>query len=90
MKIAPNAEFRDGLFDVVLVEGVSRLTVLTALQRVYRATHLTHPAVRSERASEVRIESPHGASLDLELDGEHAAGQSLVFRVHPGLLDILS
>lgn len=90
MKIAPDAKFRDGLFDVVLVEGVSRFTVLTALQRVYRATHLSHPAVRSARASEVRIESPHGAALDLELDGEHTAGRSLTFRMHPGLLDILS
>src|SRR5699024_3582932 len=30
MKIAPQAEVRDGLFDVVLVEGVSRVKVLSA------------------------------------------------------------
>ena len=46
MKIAPNAQQRDGLFDVILVEGVSRLRILAALQRVYAGTHLTHPAVR--------------------------------------------
>ena len=89
MKIAPNAEQRDGLFDVILVEGVSRLTILAALQRVYSGTHLTHPAVRAGRATEVRIRSPQGA-LGLELDGEPVSASDLMFSVQPGLLKILS
>ncbi len=89
MKIAPNAEQRDGLFDVVLVEGVSRMTILTALQRVYAGTHLTHPAVRSGRAAEVKIHSPEG-TLGIELDGEPISASDLTFQVEPGLLNILS
>lgn len=89
MKIAPNAEQRDGLFDVILVEGVSRVTILAALQRVYSGTHLTHPAVRAGRAAEVRIHSPQGA-LGLELDGEPVSAGDLTFSVQPGLLKILS
>ncbi len=89
MKIAPYAEQADGLFDVVLVEGISRLRILAAFQRVYQGTHLTHPAVRSARAAEVQIRSPQGA-LSLELDGEPVRASNLTFRVQPGLLKILS
>lgn len=89
MKIAPNAQQRDGLFDVVLVEGVSRLTILAAFQRVYSGTHLTHPAVKAGRAAEVRIRSPQGA-LGLELDGEPVRAKDLTFSVQPGFLQILS
>ena len=89
MKIAPNATAHDGLFDVVLVKGVSRLTILAAFQRVYAGTHLTHPAVQSGRAAEVHIHSPHGA-IGLELDGEPASARDITFSVQPGLLKILS
>jgi diacylglycerol kinase (ATP) len=89
MKIAPNALQRDGLFDVVLVKGVSRLEILAAFQRVYAGTHLTHPAVQSGQAAEVKIHSPQG-TLGLELDGEAASGGDLTFRVQPGLLKILT
>jgi diacylglycerol kinase (ATP) len=89
MRIAPNALQRDGLFDVVLVKGVSRLEILAAFQRVYAGTHLTHPAVMSARAAEVKIRSPQG-TLGLELDGEAASGGDLTFRVQPGLLKILT
>jgi len=89
MKIAPNAETRDGLFDVVLIDGVSPVRILAAFGRVYNGTHLTHPAVRSARAAEVRITSPRGA-LGLELDGEPARGSDLTFSVQPGLLKILA
>ena len=89
MKIAPNATTRDGLFDVVLIDGVSRLRILAAFGQVYNGTHLTHPAVRSGQAAEVRIHSPQGA-LGLELDGEPARAKDLTFSVQPGLLQILS
>lgn len=89
MKIAPNATTNDGMFDVVLVKGVSRLTILAAFQRVYSGTHLTHPAVKSGRAAEVRIHSPQGA-IGLELDGEPASARDITFSVQPGLLKILS
>lgn len=89
MKIAPNAQQGDGLFDVVLVRGISRLRLLAALQQVYAGSHLTHPAVRSARAAVVQIHSPQ-AALGLELDGEPLRARDLTFSVQPGLLKILS
>jgi diacylglycerol kinase (ATP) len=89
MKIAPNAKVRDGLFDVVLVKGIARARVLAAFSRVYNGTHLSHPGVMSSRAKQVQIRSPKGM-VEMELDGEYAAGHDLNFTVRPGLVRILS
>lgn len=89
MKIAPQAQTQDGLFDVVLVEGVSRLHILSALWRVYLGSHLNHPEVHYQRAHEVQITSTAGV-LKMELDGEPAAGHELRYQVQPGLIDMLS
>lgn len=86
MKIAPNAITDDGLFDVVLVGNASKLDVLATLREVYNGTHLTHPAVQHQRAKTVRIED---GGVALDLDGEHAQGNSLEFTVRPGLLRLL-
>src|SRR5690606_28762085 len=89
MKIAPQADIRDGLFDVVLVEGVSRAKVLAALNRVYTGSHLSHPNVRSAQARKVEVTG--GTSpLPMELDGELAYGRNLAFEVRPGLLHLLA
>jgi YegS/Rv2252/BmrU family lipid kinase len=89
MKIAPDAKSDDGLFDVVLVQGASRPTILAALWRVYNGSHLTHPCVRFRHGREVQINSP-SAEIGLDLDGEHASGQHMTFTLQPGLLHILS
>lgn len=87
MKIAPNAQPNDGLFDVVLVENTSRLTILAAFQRVYAGTHLTHPAVHHTRGAVVRIETDE--RIGLELDGEPAHGRDLTFGLRAGWIDLL-
>lgn len=88
MKIAPNAQVRDGLFDVILVENASPLSLLAAMPRLYNGTHLTHPAVHAGRAATVQVTSS-GQPLGIELDGEPAIGESLTFQVRPGLLQLL-
>lgn len=88
MKIAPHAQTDDGLFDVVLVKGVSRPRILSALYRVYDGSHLTHPAVIYRRAQDVRILGLR-APLSLDLDGEHASGSEMRFSIRPGLLRLL-
>lgn len=88
MRIAPHALTGDGLFDVVLVKGVSRLTVLTALRRVYDASHLTHPAVMTTRAASVTVRSPRGL-IEMELDGEYSEGRDVTFSLQPAALQML-
>jgi diacylglycerol kinase (ATP) len=89
MKIAPTAQVNDGLFDVVLVEGMPRAEILLALRKVYNATHLVHPGVHFRRAKQVRITGLKGP-LGLDMDGESASGETLTFAIQPGLLQLLS
>lgn len=88
MKIAPGARIRDGLFDVVLVEGASRPAILTALWQVYTGSHLRHPNVRFARAARVDIRSETDV-IGMEFDGEVTGGRELTFEVKPGLLQML-
>jgi diacylglycerol kinase (ATP) len=89
MRIAPDARLDDGLLDVVLVRDASKITVLKALNRVYSATHLTHPAVCYGRAREVRIDTLDG-TIDGDLDGESFHGRDWMFTLRPKLLPLLS
>jgi diacylglycerol kinase (ATP) len=89
MKIAPDAKHDDGLFDVLVIDNISRFRVLAALQRVYDGSHLTHPAVHQARAAQVQVHCPTG-KLGMELDGEYASGSDLTFSIRPGALQILA
>ena len=88
MWIAPKALMNDGMFDVVLVEGISRPRILLAFRQVYRGTHLDRKDVRYTRATSVRISSEDGP-LKLDFDGEGALGQDLHFSVMPKAVNVL-
>lgn len=90
MKVAPSAQTDDGLFDVILIEGMPKLEAVFALRRLYDASHVTDPRVHIKRAQNVRITSPNGGPIGLDLDGEHAQGVDLSFTIRPKLLHILS
>lgn len=87
MAFAPDASMNDGLFDVVLVEAMSRVKALAALRKVYDGSHLSVAGVHHRRAASVEIAG--SSPIDLDLDGEHAAGQHLVFSMRPGFLRVL-
>ncbi|RMF80991.1 MAG: diacylglycerol kinase family lipid kinase [Chloroflexi bacterium] len=88
MKIAPEAQIDDGLFDVIVVKDTAKRTVLAALWRVYNGSHLSHPAVAYRKARIVDIRSPEGI-LGMEADGEVKHGHALNFEIRPGLLKML-
>ncbi len=88
MRIAPDAHYDDGLFDVVLVEGMPRRRVLAALSTVYSGAHVRRNDVHVGRARSVAIEAP--AALGLDLDGEAAESRSIRFDVLPGALQMLA
>mgnify|MGYP005850468169 CR=1 FL=1 len=88
MWVAPNALVDDGLFDVVLVEGMPRLRILLALRTVFSGRHLRRKDVHFRRAASVRVHS-EDRPLSLELDGEEAQGRDLLYTVSPGALNVL-
>lgn len=88
MRIAPQARYDDGLFDVVLAEGVPRLRIMRALNSVYSGKHVGRQDVHIARARTVEIESADGL-LPLDLDGEYRTGQPVRFEVLANALNVL-
>lgn len=87
--VAPDALVDDGLFDLVLVEGMTRLRVMIALQRLFRGTHLSHPRVHHRRGTEVRLVRTDGAVIGMDLDGEGYSGREIIYRIEPKALWML-
>lgn len=88
MWVAPHARVDDGLFDVILVEGMPRRRIILALQTVFSGKHLKRDDVHFTRASSVSVQSEDDP-LGLDLDGEEARGLDLRFSMMPGALRIL-
>lgn len=88
LRIAPNARYNDGLFDVIVVEAMPRLEAVIALNSLYTGAHLKRRDVHEARAATVEIES-NGQSLGMELDGEAAHGHHLRFELLPRALSTL-
>lgn len=69
MNICPQAQLNDGLFDVVILEPVSKVEFLKVFPRVYSGSHLSHPAVKTLRAEKVSINARAVAYADGERIG---------------------
>jgi diacylglycerol kinase (ATP) len=91
MHVAPNADMRDGSFDVVIISGMSKLEFLLNFPSVYRGKHLSHPKVRVAQAHTVRIEQIENSAtlLQLEAEGELLGEAPASFRLLPGALNVL-
>ncbi len=62
MRIAPDAELDDGLFDVVTVGEVGKLRFVANLPKVFKGTHVDEDEVRVFRASRLEIDARAGPS----------------------------
>ena len=71
MRITPNAQMDDGLLDVTVVGPLSKPEFLWSFPRVFKGTHVTHPAVSTYRAERVELASLEtSAPMDVYADGE--------------------
>jgi YegS/Rv2252/BmrU family lipid kinase len=84
MKLAPDADPGDGVFDVVLIGDVTKLDFVTTSPKLYSGGHVGHPRVEVLRGSVLTVDS--GSPLPLELDGEVAGTTPVRFEVVPGAL----
>ena len=88
MIVAPMAQIDDGLLDVVLIEHVGRIDFLRTFPRVFRGTHVSHPAVRIWKGKEVSIETPAGPCPVL-VDGDVQCETPIQVRVSEGRAKLL-
>ena len=79
MKLAPDAQPDDGLFDVVLIGDVTKLDFLTTSPKLYRGGHVKHPRIDVLRSASLGVKSD--AALPVELDGEVAGSTPVRFEI---------
>ena len=70
MLVCPHAEITDGYFDVMVLHPVSKLEFIKVFPRVFKGTHITHPAVEIVRSKSVKISADAVAYADGERIGQ--------------------
>jgi len=86
MRIAPDADPNDGLFDVVILGNLGKIEFLRTTPTVYEGTHVQHPKVSVFRAREVDIQSED--PLLLQVEGEVCGHTPLHFTLLPQALTL--
>jgi diacylglycerol kinase family enzyme len=89
MKIAPEADPSDGLFDVIALHDLTRAQGVALAHRIYQGTHVGRPGVSVARGALIEAESlvPRAEVL-IDMDGETPGRLPLVARVAAGALRI--
>jgi len=86
MKICPDAEPDDGLFDVLTIGDLTKRDLLSTLPKTFWGKHLPHPKAELLRGSVVTVDS--GQLLPVELDGEQPGTTPVRFEIVPRALRI--
>ena len=55
MYVCPQAQMHDGLFDVMILEPVSKIEFLKVFPKVYSGSHITHPQVKIMRTKRITL-----------------------------------
>ncbi len=69
MLVCPQAQINDGLFDVMILEPVSKIEFLKVFPKVFSGSHITHPAVKTFRTQKISIVAEAVAYADGERVG---------------------
>ncbi len=69
MQVCPDADFQDGLFDVLLLKPIPVREFIRVFPRVFSGKHISHPAVEIQRCSSIALESNAIAYADGERIG---------------------
>jgi diacylglycerol kinase (ATP) len=86
MKICPEAEPDDGVFDVLLIGNLTKRDLMLTMPKTYRGTHLPHPKAEVLRGTVVTVDAP--SPLPVELDGEQPGTTPVRIELVPRALKI--
>jgi diacylglycerol kinase (ATP) len=86
MLVVPDARLDDGLLDLFVVHPITKAELLQVFPRVYRGTHVTHPAVEIRRAASIRLDGPVMCTY---VDGEPLGPLPRAFTAVPNALRVL-
>lgn len=87
MQITPGAVLDDHLLDVTIVGAMKRMTLLAQFPRLFKGTHVSHPAVQTMRGRSITIEC--ATPFPLYADGEASGALPATIDVLPGALEVI-
>jgi len=70
MKIAPDANMNDGIFDICIVKEISKLELLQQFPKVFKGTHVSHPRIMMKTGWRIKLVSDQ--HREVFADGEYA------------------
>jgi diacylglycerol kinase (ATP) len=86
MKICPDADPADGMFDVLLIGDLTKSDLLLTLPKTFRGKHLPHPKAELLRGTRVTVQAAE--PLPLQLDGEQPGTSPVSFELVPRALRV--
>jgi diacylglycerol kinase (ATP) len=87
MLVTPGARMDDGLLDVLVLSELPTHEFLRIFPRVYRGTHVSHPAVTVLQARRVHLQAP---GITTYVDGEVLGPLPRTFEAVPGAVQVLA
>lgn len=87
MRICPDADPQDGLFDVLILHQISIPAFLRVFPSVYAGGHVGHPQVEIRRATRVHLEAD---AIPSQADGEPFAPLPLEVENVPAALSVIA
>jgi diacylglycerol kinase (ATP) len=87
MQVCPDALLDDGLLDVTVLGPVGKGEFIKTFPKVYRGTHVHHPAVTTRRVRSVTLESQ---GVTAYADGEFLSDLPVTAECVPGAVRILA
>lgn len=90
MAVAPDAQVDDGAFDVVLLEGTSKMFLVDQFSKVYNGAHRDMPQVTILRGKRVRVDAVDTSAgpTIVEADGDECGVLPASFEILPRALKI--
>ncbi|MGI5881130.1 MAG: diacylglycerol/lipid kinase family protein [Syntrophomonadaceae bacterium] len=87
MKVTPRAVINDGLLDIIVVEGLGKVELMSNIVPIRKGDHLKNPRVHYYTGKKVIIES--GNNLYFEMDGEAPGQGNLKFEILPAAMNLI-
>ena len=78
MKMAPDADFTDGLIDIIMFKSATKLQVVNIFLKLFSGKHIFDPRVTYKQVESFRLESEGD---DLNIDGENQGQTPIDVRV---------
>ena len=78
--------YHDGLLDIIRVGKMGRLSLLRTFPKIFKGTHVQHPAVSCYQAPAVDFRL--GGEVDVMIDGEMMKLNPTRLEVIPGAIDV--